>query len=135
MVAYVKGDVVSFRITDEFTENQLEHLKKAQGSKSRTMAKYCARGIAVEMESKIVICAKELPVQTREWLSNPDNMYLLVSTLQSLHRKDNRGISEWSSEPSEAEQHLNLDVVTKVTREPLEIRLDADLNDFLKQLI
>lgn len=139
MVAYVKGDVVSFRITDEFTKNQLEHLKKAKGTKSRTMAKYCAKGIAMEMESKIVICAKEIPVETREWLSNSDNIHLLVSTLRSLQSQDNNNPPERLYEQFEVQNSISIAVASDKIQEPVEIRLkdnlNDDLNDFLEQLI
>lgn len=135
MVSYVRGDVVSFRITDAFTSKHLDYLKTISGSKSRTIAKYCAMGIAAEMDSKIVIRAEELPVQTREWLSNPDNIHFLVSTLQSLQSQNNSSTTERSSEPFEAQNSVNVAVVPKKVQEPVKMRLNDDLNDFLKQLI
>lgn len=135
MVSYVRGDVVSFRITDEFTNSQLEYLSKVGGSKSRTIAKYCAKGIAAEMKNKIVIRGAELPVQTREWLSNPDNIHLLVSTLQSLHSQYNSTSTERLSKPFEAQDSVNEPFIPQMIQEPVEIRLDDDLNDFLKQLL
>ena len=135
MVTYVRGDVVSFRITDEFTKSHLGYLNTIGGSKSRTIAKYCAMGIASEMDSKIVIRAEELPVQTREWLSNPDNIHLLVSTLQSLQSQNNSSTTERSSEPFEAQKSVSVAVSPEKLREPVEMRINDDLNDFLKQLI
>lgn len=139
MVAYARGDVVSFRITDEFTKKHLEHLKKIGGTKSRTIAKYCAKGITMEMEGTIVICAKELPVEIREWLSNKDNIHLLVATLCSLQSQDNNAPSKSSSEQPKVYNSVDINVAPKVVKKPLEIRLkdnlSDDLNDFLEQLI
>lgn len=77
-----RGDVVSFRIPDSFKQQHLDYLNKFKGSKSSHFASLCLKGINSDIQNKFYLDFNGLSSDTREWLTNPKNLDVLVAVLK-----------------------------------------------------